>query len=114
MPRTFRPESPRPITTKGSARRWKTSLAFFGARCLSPRSLLLKIIDDAKSFEQLDEHIRAEHEAKRGAVFDEAVRFFAESDPSGLNVTVQERLAQALSRMVESEEALRLAAVLEV
>ena len=77
------------------------------------RARLLKIIDDAKSFEQLAEHVRAEHEAKSGAAFGAAVRFLAESDPSGLEFSVQERFAQALSRMVESEEALRLAAVLE-
>jgi len=77
------------------------------------RARLLKIIDDAKSFEELDERVQDEYATKSGAVLGAAVRFLAESDPSGLDTVVQERFAQALSRMVDSEEALRLAAVLE-
>jgi hypothetical protein len=77
------------------------------------RNRLLKIIDDAKTFEELDERIQDEYATKSDAVFGAAVRFLAESDPSELDDAVQERLAQALSRMVDSEEALRLAAVLE-
>jgi hypothetical protein len=77
------------------------------------RARLLKIIDDAKTFDELDERIQDEYATKSGVVFGAAVRFLAESDPSGLDASVQERFAQALSRMVDSEEALRLAAILE-
>ena len=77
------------------------------------RARLLKIIDDAKTFDELDERIQDEYATKSDAVFGAAVRFLAENDPSGLDAAVQERFAQALSRMVDSEEALRLAAVLE-
>ena len=77
------------------------------------RSALLKIHDDAKTFEALHELIQREYAAGTGAVFGAAVRFLAESDPSALDAAVQERFAQSLSRMVESDEALRLAGVLE-
>lgn len=78
------------------------------------RSRLMRILDDAVSFEQLGAGITAEHAAKEShAVFGAALRFIAERDPTGLDAELQERFAQALSRMVESREALALAGVLE-
>ena len=74
---------------------------------------LLKLIDAAKSFDELAVFIREGYAARGGATFGAALRFIAESDPSGLDAEVQERFAEALSRMVESPDALRLAGVLE-
>ena len=77
------------------------------------RRRLLQILDDAKTFEELDGAVLVEYAAKTGAVFGSVVKFFAESDPKGLDGPLQERFAQVLSRFVESREALHLAAVLE-
>ncbi len=77
------------------------------------RQRLLKILDDATTYDGLARTIEAEHAAKSGAIFGDVVKFFAESDPGGLDGELQERFAQVLSRFVESREALHLAGVLE-
>jgi len=78
------------------------------------RTRLLGILDDAKTFEDLGDGITAAYDATNThALFTAALRFIAERDPSGLDGELQERFAQALSRMVESREALELAGVLE-
>jgi hypothetical protein len=77
------------------------------------RARLLKILDDARTFEELSRAVAHEHAAKTHAVFECAARFLAERDPAGLDSALQERFAQVLSRMVESKEALSLAGVLE-
>ena len=77
------------------------------------RDRLLKILDDARTFEELGDGITAESGAKAHPLFGCALRFLAEEDPSQLDVDLQERFAQVLSRMVESKRALHLAGVLE-
>jgi hypothetical protein len=78
------------------------------------RARLLKILDDAKTFEDLGKGITAEYAEKEShPVFGCALRFLAEADPTKLDAGLQERLAQVLSRFVESKEALHLAGVLE-
>jgi hypothetical protein len=77
------------------------------------RARLLKILDDSRTFADLDQAITAEHAAKTHALFGDAVRFLAERDASGLDGALRERFAQVLSRMVESTEALKLAGILE-
>ncbi len=78
------------------------------------RERLLRILDDAKTFEDVAGGITAEHGAPGShALFGFAERFITEQDPSKLDSGVQERFAQVLSRMVDSKEALHLAAVLE-
>lgn len=83
------------------------------ARDDEARSRLLKVLDDAKTFEELCGGIEAAHSEHAGAVFACALRFVTESDPDGLDAMLQERFAQVLSRMVESTRALHLAGVLE-
>jgi hypothetical protein len=78
------------------------------------RSGLLGILDDAKTFEELSDGIHATAATREShAVFDTALRFITHGDPSGLDAELQERFAQALSRMVESTRALELAGMLE-
>ena len=75
---------------------------------------LLAILDDSKTFESVSHAIRASHAAtETHGLFGSALRFIEETDPSGLDAELQERFAQALSRMVESTRALELAGVLE-
>jgi hypothetical protein len=78
------------------------------------RKCLMAILDDAKTFEELATGIRAAHGAKDShRDFGYALRFITERDAGGLDGALQERFAQVLSRMVESKEALALAAMLE-
>lgn len=77
------------------------------------RARLLRILDDAHTFEELDEGITAEHRARTHALFGTVLRFIAEGDASDLDAVLQERLAQVLSRFVESTRALELAGILE-
>jgi hypothetical protein len=78
------------------------------------RARVLAILDDSKTFESLCHGIRTSYATTEGhAVFASALRFIDETDPSGLDAELQERFAQALSRMVESTRALELAGALE-
>jgi hypothetical protein len=78
------------------------------------RARLLAILDDSKTFESVSHGIRASHAATgHHPVFGSALRFIEDADPSGLDAELQERFAQALSRMVESTRALELAGMLE-
>jgi len=86
------------------------------------RQRLLEIIDGAHTFEELRDAIVDEVAAltapaapKTAAIFGAALRFVtdAQPDPGTLEPVVQERFAQALSRMVDSKQALHLAALLE-
>lgn len=78
------------------------------------RQRLFDILDGARTFEELSAGITAAHDATESHPdFGHVQRFLIKRDPSGLDPALQERLAQVLSRMVESTEALALAGVLE-
>lgn len=74
----------------------------------------MAILDDAKTFGELVAGITAAYGAKDShRDFGYALRFITERDAGGLDGALQERFAQVLSMMVESKEALALAAALE-
>jgi hypothetical protein len=73
---------------------------------------LLQLLDDARTFAELDESLKREQGAPTD-LFARALRFVAEGDPSCLDAPLQERFAQVLSRFVESRRALKLAGILE-
>jgi hypothetical protein len=78
------------------------------------RQALMAILDDSKTFAELAAAVAAAYVENEGhRVFGDALRFIAERDAGVLDADLQERFAQVLSRMVESKEALALAAVLE-
>jgi hypothetical protein len=77
------------------------------------RARLLRILDDAKTFEELEAGITDGQGAKASAIFDRALKFIADGDAGGLDGELRERFAQVLSRFVESRKALHLAGVLE-
>ena len=77
------------------------------------RNQLLKILDDSRTFVELDRAIAAERGSNAHDLFGCAARFLADRDPAGLDGALRERFAQVLSRMVESTEALKLAGILE-
>lgn len=75
---------------------------------------LLKILDDARTFEGLCDGISGAYGAAHShPLFGTALRFIADGDASNLGPDLQERFAQVLSRFVESKRALELAAILE-
>lgn len=77
------------------------------------RQLLLKILDDARTFDELHAALVAAAGSEPHPVFGFALRFVTDDNPTGLEWAVRERLAQVLSRFVESRRALHLAGVLE-
>lgn len=77
------------------------------------RQLLLKMLDDARSFDALHAALVAAAASEHHRLFGFAVRFVTDDDPAGLEWSVRERFAQVLSRFVESRRALHLAGVLE-
>lgn len=77
------------------------------------RARLLKILDDARTFDELHGALVAARRADSHGLFDSALRFVASDDAAGLDWPVRERFAQVLSRFVESTRALHLAGVLE-
>jgi hypothetical protein len=80
------------------------------------RARVLKVLDDAKTFEDLRHGLLGGEEfgAAATASEDAAFRFIFKGDPSGLDGELEERFAQVLSRFVESREAMHLAGMLEV
>ena len=77
------------------------------------RARLLKILDDARTFDDLHAALLATGGAETHVLFGCALRFVANDDPAGLEWAVRERFAQVLSRFVESRRALHLAGLLE-
>jgi hypothetical protein len=77
------------------------------------RVQLLKLLDNARTFDELLEGVTAEYGAKTHTLFGTALRFLAEGDPDCLDDELQERFAQVLSRFVESRRGLALAGILE-
>jgi hypothetical protein len=77
------------------------------------RARLMKVLDDARTFDELGASITAEYAAKTHELFARALRFLADGDPSCLDAALKERFAQVLSRFVESRRALELAGILE-
>ena len=77
------------------------------------RQRLLKLLDDARTFDALNAALAAARAAEPHALLDCALRFVTDDRPTGLDWAVRERFAQVLSRFVESRRALHLAGVLE-
>jgi hypothetical protein len=76
---------------------------------------VLKVLDDAKTFEALQRGLWGivEFGLRAPDVENAAMRFVFKGDPSNLDDELRERFAQVLSRFVESREALSLAGMLE-
>ena len=77
------------------------------------RQRLLKILDDARTFDELHAAVVAAAASDPNDLFGRALHFVTADDATGLAWAVRERFAQVLSRFVESRRALHLAGVLE-
>lgn len=77
------------------------------------RRRLLELLDDARTFDELERSFRGRIGTDPSPLLEGALRFVEAGDPSGLDAELEERFAQVLSRFVESRRALELAGKLE-
>lgn len=77
------------------------------------RRRLLELLDDARTFDELERSLRGRIGTDPSPLLEGALRFLEAGDPSGLDPELEERFAQVLSRFVESRRALELAGKLE-